>query len=143
MRKGPFSLFFFFFFGSSLFKPTEICFGTTKMGRVFYREKAFNAGKNQEKWLCPLWKIFLLCPAYGANLVLRCFYQRTIMQSQITISCSLYNVVYTNYFNSWHITVSQPQQQNQEGWWKGDKSSFPNGMALNATEDHKITHWAS
>ena len=55
MRRGP----FFFFF--SLFKTTKICFGCTKM-EIFYREKAFHAGpgKNQEKWLCPIRKIFLL-----------------------------------------------------------------------------------
>ena len=43
-----FSFFFFFFFSSfcySLFKTTEICFGSTKIG-IFYGEKAFDAGKN-------------------------------------------------------------------------------------------------
>ena len=45
MRRGPFFLFFVSF---SLFKTTEICFGSTKMG-IFYREKAFHPGKNQEK----------------------------------------------------------------------------------------------
>ena len=54
--------FFFFFFCFSLLKTTKICFGSTKMG-IFYREKAFHAGKkNQEKWLCPLRKICLLRP---------------------------------------------------------------------------------
>ena len=53
---------FFFFFCFSLLKTTKICFGSTKMG-IFYREKAFHAGKkNQEKWLCPLRKICLLRP---------------------------------------------------------------------------------
>ena len=53
---------FFFFFFFSLFKTSEICFGSTRM-ETFYRDKAFHArGKNQEKWLCPLWKIFLLRP---------------------------------------------------------------------------------
>ena len=36
--------FFSFFFCFSLLKTTEICFGSTKMG-IFYREKAFHAGK--------------------------------------------------------------------------------------------------
>ena len=50
MRRGLFFLFFFFSFHfSSLFKTTEICFGSTKVGI-------------QEKWLCLLWKIFLLRP---------------------------------------------------------------------------------
>ena len=32
---------------------------------IFYQEKAFQAGeKIQEKWLCPLRKIFLLCPGW-------------------------------------------------------------------------------
>ena len=56
MKRGEdlfsFSFFFFFFFFFiffSLLKTTEICFGSTKMG-IFYREKAFHAGKkNQEK----------------------------------------------------------------------------------------------
>ena len=57
-----FFFFFFFFFLLLTFqkplefvfsKTTKICFGSTKM-EIFYREK------NQEKWLCPLRKIFLL-----------------------------------------------------------------------------------
>ena len=52
--------FFFFFFCFSLLKTTEICFRSTKM-EIFFREKAFHAGKkNQEKLLCPLRKICLL-----------------------------------------------------------------------------------
>ena len=35
---------FFFFFCFSLFKTTEICFGSTKMG-IFYRKKEFHTGK--------------------------------------------------------------------------------------------------
>ena len=54
--------FFFFFFGSSLFKPTEICFGTTKMGRIFYREKAFNPGKKSGKMTLPPLKNIPLMP---------------------------------------------------------------------------------
>ena len=40
--------FFFFFFCFSLLKTTKICFGSTKMG-IFYREKAFHAGKKIRK----------------------------------------------------------------------------------------------
>ena len=40
MRRGTFFFLLFFF---SLFKTTEICFGSTKM-RIFYLEKAFHAG---------------------------------------------------------------------------------------------------
>ena len=64
MRRGP-PLFFFF----SLFKTTEICFGSTKMG-IFYQERAFHISrqeKNQEIWLCPIWKIFLLGPWLGGG----------------------------------------------------------------------------
>ena len=39
---------FVFFFCFSLLKMTEICFGSTKMG-IFYREKAFHAGKKISK----------------------------------------------------------------------------------------------
>ena len=45
MRRDFFKIFFFCF---SLFKTTEICFGFTKMG-IFYRGKAFHAGKNFRK----------------------------------------------------------------------------------------------
>ena len=54
-----FFFFFFFFFCFSLLKTTKICFGSTKMG-IFYREKAFHAGKKfwkndfapSEKYAC-------------------------------------------------------------------------------------------
>ena len=39
---------FFFFFFFSLFKTTEICFGSTKMG-IFYQEKVFHARKKIRK----------------------------------------------------------------------------------------------
>ena len=39
---------FFFFFCLSLFKTTKICFGSTKM-EIYYREKAFHAGKKKKK----------------------------------------------------------------------------------------------
>ena len=43
------------------FQNHWICFGSTKMG-IFYREKAFNARKNEENDFSPLRKIFLLRP---------------------------------------------------------------------------------
>ena len=43
---------FFFFFCSSLFKTTEICFGSIKMG-IFYSEKAFHAAKKSGKMTLP------------------------------------------------------------------------------------------
>ena len=58
---GPFFFFFclflflflfLFFFCFSLLKSTEIFFGSTKMG-IFYREKAFHAGKNRENDFAP------------------------------------------------------------------------------------------
>ena len=53
-------LFIYLFFCFSLFETSETCFGSTKL-KIFYQDKAFHAsGKNQEKWLCLLWKIFLL-----------------------------------------------------------------------------------
>ena len=51
MRRGfcfCFVLFFLFCF-FSLFKMNEICFGSTKM-EIFYREKAFHAGKKIRKY---------------------------------------------------------------------------------------------
>ena len=46
----------------SLFKTTDICFGSTKIG-IFYREKSFHAGKKiMKNYFCSLWKIFLLRP---------------------------------------------------------------------------------
>ena len=43
---------FFFFFRFSLFKTTEICFGSTKM-EVFYQKKAFHAGIKSAKMTLP------------------------------------------------------------------------------------------
>ena len=60
MRRVPF-FFFFFFFGFTLFKTTEICFGSTKMG-IFYREKHFTPGKNSEKMTLPPLKNIPLTP---------------------------------------------------------------------------------
>ena len=77
MRRGPFCLFvcvclfvcllfFFFFFLLFTFKTTDF-FGYTKMG-MFHREKSISRReKNQKKWLCPLWKIFLLRPCTQAS----------------------------------------------------------------------------
>ena len=48
VRKRGDDLFFFFFFCFSLLKMTKICFGSTKM-EIFYREKAFHAGKKIRK----------------------------------------------------------------------------------------------
>ena len=49
----------------SLFKTTEICFVSTKMG-IFYWEKAFHAGKKQENDFAPSEKYF----SYVTPLVL-------------------------------------------------------------------------
>ena len=61
-------LFYLFIFIFLLFTyEKEICFGSTKMG-IFSRGKNIHAGeKNQEKWLCPLRKICLLCPWSNSN----------------------------------------------------------------------------
>ena len=58
MRKGFFSL--------SLFKTTEICFGSTKMG--IYREKAFHTGKKTGKLTLPPQKTIPLTPLVGIIL---------------------------------------------------------------------------
>ena len=50
IKRGE-DLFFFFFFFFSLLKTTEICVGSTKM-EIFYREKAFHAGKKIRKNNC-------------------------------------------------------------------------------------------
>ena len=48
VKRGEDFLFVCLFFCFSLLKTTEICFGSTKMG-IFYREKAFYAGKKIRK----------------------------------------------------------------------------------------------
>ena len=62
-KERTFFFFFFFFSCFSLFKMIDICFGYTKIG-IFYLEKVFHTYReqNQEKWLCSLWKIVVLCP---------------------------------------------------------------------------------
>ena len=62
MRRGLFFFFFFFFFSFSLFKTTEICFGSTNMG-TFYCEKAFHAaGKKIGEMTLPPLKNIPLTP---------------------------------------------------------------------------------
>ena len=68
LKKGGGKLiFFFFFFFFSLFKTTEICFGSTKMG-IFYPEKAFHAGKKSGKMTLFLLKNIPLMPLDGRYL---------------------------------------------------------------------------
>ena len=57
---------YFFFFCFSLFKTTEICFGSTKI-EIFYQEKAFHAGKKSGKITLPLRKNFLLRPWFCSS----------------------------------------------------------------------------
>ena len=57
--KDYFFSFLFFFFCFSLFKTTEICFGSTETG-IFYREKSISRREKIKKNDCPLCKIFLL-----------------------------------------------------------------------------------
>ena len=58
---------FFFFF--LLFKTTEICFGSTKMG-IFYREKAFHVGKKIRKNdFAPSVKYFSYTPAWSWTIM--------------------------------------------------------------------------
>ena len=73
----------------SLFKTTEICFGSTKMG-IFYQEKEEEEEKknhtrkrNQDKWLCPLWKIFLL-PSGHAIVFLENIWKSVLFPTGIT-----------------------------------------------------------
>ena len=54
---GDFFFFLFSFFCFSLFKTTEICFGSTKM-EIFYQEKAFHTGKKSGKMTLPPQKNF-------------------------------------------------------------------------------------
>ena len=56
-----FFFFSFFFFCFSLFKTTEICFGSTKM-KIFYRGKAFHTGKKSGKMTLPPLKNIPLMP---------------------------------------------------------------------------------
>ena len=63
-----FFFFFFFFFLLFTFQNHWNLFWIYQNGN-FLLGKAFHAGKkNQEKWLCPLWKIFLLYAPDGMRL---------------------------------------------------------------------------
>ena len=57
MRRGP----FFFFFGCHFSKPLKFVLGQPKWEFSTWK-KHFITGKNQEKFICPLRKIFLLRP---------------------------------------------------------------------------------
>ena len=50
-----------FFFTFEKWKTYEICLGLPKW-EFSTGKKHFTPGKNQEKWLCPLWKNFSLTP---------------------------------------------------------------------------------
>ena len=56
---------FFYFFFILLFtlKTTKICFKSTKMG-IFYREKAFHAGKKSGKMTLPSQKNMPVTPLF-------------------------------------------------------------------------------
>ena len=55
-----FCLFVFFFLFCHFLKPLKLCWGQPRW-TIFSREKAyFRLVKNRQKWLCSLWKIFLL-----------------------------------------------------------------------------------
>ena len=69
MRRGFCFCFvlFCFFFHFSLFKMNEICFWSTKMG-IFYRVKAFHAGKKIRKNdFAPSEKFSCYAPVDGTN----------------------------------------------------------------------------
>ena len=63
MRRG---LFFFCF---SLLKTIEILFWVYQKGNFLSGKSISCREKNQEKWLCPLWKIFLLHPSTKPILI--------------------------------------------------------------------------
>ena len=71
MSKGPFFFFFFFFFCFSLFKTTEIwnLFWVYQNGNFLPGKSISRREKNLEKWLCPLWKIFPICPWVWSKLL--------------------------------------------------------------------------
>ena len=56
----------FFFFCFSLFKTTKICFGSTRM-EIFYRKKAFHAGKKFRKNDFAPQKNFPITPLVALN----------------------------------------------------------------------------
>ena len=85
----------FFFF--SIWKTSEICFGSTKMV-IVYREKAFYARKYQIKWLCTLWKIFLLRPCLCLLLFFVSFLDLTVCIWPFTVSKS--NLLYPLFWPS-------------------------------------------
>ena len=71
------------FFSFSLFKMTKISFGSTKM-EIFYREKAFDAGKKIRKnAFAPSEKIFLLRPD--------CYYYALTVIATIQLKHHSYN----------------------------------------------------
>ena len=53
---------FYFFFCFSLLKTNEIYFGVYQNGNFLPEKKHFKSEKNQEKWICPLWKNIPLTP---------------------------------------------------------------------------------
>ena len=61
--------FFFFFFSLFTFKNHWNLFWVYQNGNFLAGRSISRRGKNQEKWLCPLWKVFLLRPCPNASFL--------------------------------------------------------------------------
>ena len=53
-------IYLFIYFACHFLKPLKFVFGVYQNGQFYQENSYFMLGKNQETWLCPLWKIFLL-----------------------------------------------------------------------------------
>ena len=69
MRRGLLFFFFFFFFSSFTFQNYSNLFWVYQNGNFQPGKSIPSREKNQEKWLCPLRKIFHLRPCIGIALL--------------------------------------------------------------------------
>ena len=53
-------IYLFIYFACHFLKPLKFVFRVYQNGQFYQENSYFMLGKNQETWLCPLWKIFLL-----------------------------------------------------------------------------------
>ena len=113
--------FFFFFFCFSLLKTMKICFGSTKMG-IFYREKAFHAGKKiwkndfapSEKYACyapgpcMMTKCYINFWLHSFRSVYECFPSTScylIFQSRFisVVLLNLISILKSSEFSEFHV----------------------------------------
>ena len=99
----------FVFFAFSLFETTKICLGSTQMDNFHRKKSYFTPAKNQENWLCAIWKISLLRPLLFSNCSWVTFVHACVFFFQLTLKSA--NISFRWYdFNAYCICFRQTRR---------------------------------